>query len=93
MAATAEQIAVYLLTLTDAQSDYGRKVAKECRIGKSDTKNDFIKLTLLSYYIRSLEKYFDTTDYENNNFFTTTEAKDIMERINGICGTFHYLEI
>lgn len=93
MAATYQQIVDYLLNITDAQSDYGNKIAKHCKLGRPDLKNEFIRLTLLGYYVRILEKYFDSTDYTTNNFFTTEEAKDIMERINKICSTFIYLEI
>ena len=45
------------------------------------------------YCVKALEKYFDGYDYENNNFFTKAEAKDIMERLNSICKTFIYLDI
>jgi len=93
MAATQQQIVDYLLNITDVQSDYGKKVAKYCRVGRPNLKVEFIKIILLSYYVRILEKYFDTTDYTINNFFTTEEAKDIMERINKIASTFIYLEI
>lgn len=91
MAATKEQIVSYLLTVTDAQSEYGKRLAKYCKMGRSNLKVEFIKLTLLSYYIKSLEKYFDSTDYTINNFFTMDQANDIMERINKICSTFIYL--
>ena len=93
MAATYEEIVTYLVDASDAQSDYGQKVAKMHRLGRHELKIEMIKLILLSYYVRMLEKYFDCDDYEVDNFFTTEQAKDIMERINGICKTFIYLKI
>jgi len=91
--ATYEDIVYYLLSITDAQSDYGKKVAKDFIIGRPNMKVELIKLTLLGYYIRALEKYFDTPDYTVNNFLTVAEAKDIMERINKICSRYIYLDI
>lgn len=93
MAATPEQITTYLLTITDAQSDYGQKVAKYHRLGRYELTEYMLKLTILSYYIQILEKYFDCDDYEQNNFFTVEEAKDIMDRINDITNTFIHLKI
>lgn len=93
MAATYEEIVNYLLNITDAQSDYGKKIAKYCKVGRPNMRSNFIKLTLLGYYIKILEKYFNCNNYEVNNFFTTEEAKDIMERINKITNTFIYLKI
>ena len=87
---TDEGIVNFLLNITDAQSDYGKKVAKYSRLGRPDLKNEYIKLTLLSYYVRALEKQYDATDYSIDNFFTIEEAKDIVERINKICSTFIY---
>lgn len=92
MAATPAEINSYLLNITDAQSDYGEKIAKYHRLGRPNISCDNLKLIILGYYVRILEKYFDD-DYENNNFFTTEEAKDIMERINKICKTYIYLKI
>ena len=85
MAATPAQITNFLLDLTNAQSEYGKKVALHSRLGRSDARVEMIKLTILSYCIQCLEKYFDGYDYENNNFFTEEEAKDIIERVNTIC--------
>jgi hypothetical protein len=93
MAATPTQITNFLLDLTNAQSDYGKKVALHAKLGRQDTRVEMIKLTILSYCIQCLEKYFNEYDYENHNFFTEDEAQDIMERINEICGTFIYLEL
>lgn len=93
MAATPSDIANYLLTITDAQSDYGYKVSKHFRLGRKDLKNEMIKLIVLGYCVRILEKYFDCTDYTANNFFTEDEATEIMRKINNICKTFIYLDI
>ncbi len=87
---TDTEVVNFLLNVTDAQSDYGKKVAKYSRLGRPNLKNEYIRLTLLSYYVRTLEKYFDAADYSINNFFTIDEAKDIVERINKICSTFLY---
>ena len=75
---TDEGIVNFLLNITDAQSDYGKKVAKYSRLGRPDLKNEYIKLTLLSYYVRALEKYFDTTDYSIDNFFSRPDESNIM---------------
>lgn len=93
MSATPEEISTYLLNITKAQSDYGKKVARYYALGRYNIKNEMIKIMVLSRYVQMLEKYFSQTDYENNNFFTTDEAKEVMKRINTICKTFFNLDI
>lgn len=93
MAATQEEIVDYLLDITEAQSEFGRKVALHCRLDRPSLKVEKIELCILEYCVKCMEKYFGSTDYENDNFFSVSEAKDVMERINSICKTFIYIEL
>ena len=93
MAATQEQIIDYLLDITEAQSEFGKKVALHCKLGRPNLKIEKIELSTLEYCVKCMEKYFGSSDYETNNFLSIDEAKDIMERINSICKTFIYIEL
>ena len=98
MAATQVQIDSYIASIRFAHSSFANKVAKREMLGHTDVYCTRIKLALLSYYVRLLEDYFEQhTDggetYEDYNFFTVTEATDIMQHINAICETNYFLDI
>lgn len=98
MAATQTQINSYVASIRYAHSQFVNKLATKERMGHTDVFCGRIKSVLLGYYVRMLEDYFAQHDdagdtYEDYNFFTTTEATDIMQHINEICDTNYFLDI
>jgi hypothetical protein len=87
MAATTAEINAYLYNIRGAFSEYGNNLANAQRLGRTDLKCYEMKFRVLKYLVRILVDYFDSSDYENVNFFTTAEAHDVMQHINNICGT------
>jgi hypothetical protein len=93
MAATEQQITDYLTDILYAQSVYMDKVGLKERLGEPEIFKYRLRNTILGFYVEILMNYFTQTDYENNNSLTTTEAKDIMSRINLMCDTNYNLAI
>ena len=94
MAATETQINNYILSIRTAIAEYGGALAIKQQIGKTDTFCDRIKLMLLSAYLDCISDYFTDGDaYATNNFFTIAEARDVMQHINNICGSFYILDL
>ena len=93
MAATTEQINAYLYNIRSAFVDYGSNLANAKRLGRIDLQCYEMKFRILKYLVHLMIDYFDSDDYENTNFFTTEEARDIMQHINNICGTNHIVTL
>lgn len=91
MAATQDQINTYLYNIRSAYVDYGNKLANAQRLGRTDLFYYKLKFRILQYLVRAMIDYFDSSDYENINFFTVAQATDIMQHINNICGTNYWL--
>jgi hypothetical protein len=93
MAATTEQINAYLYNIRSAFVDYGNNLANAQRLGRTDLHCYEMKFRVLKYLVRIMVDYFDSDDYENVNFFTTEEARDVMQHINNICGTNYIVNL
>ena len=94
MAATDTQINNYILSIRTAIAEYGGALAIKQQLGKTDTYCDRVKLMLLSAYLDCMSDYFTTgASYATTNFFTIAEARDVMQHINNICGTFYILDL
>ena len=91
MAATQAEIDSYITNIRSAVADYGEWLSIKQQIGKTDIFCDRLKLMLLSAYLDCISDYFLDDDYENNNFFTTAEIRDVMQHINNICKTNYIL--
>ena len=96
MAATQAEIDSYITNIRSAVADYGEWLSIKQQIGKTDIFCDRLKLMLLSAYLDCISDYFlddGSGDgfYEDNNFFTVAEIRDIMQHINNICGTNYIL--
>ena len=87
MAATSSEISTYLYNIRLAFVEYGNSVAHAQRLGTRHLECPFMKLRVLRYLVRILVDYFDSDDYENVNFFTPAEARDVAQQINNICHT------
>lgn len=87
MTATTDDINAYLYNIRSAFVDYGNNLANAQRLGRTDLLCYDMKFRVLKYLVRILVDYFDSDDYENVNFFTPEEARDVAQQINNICGT------
>jgi len=87
MAATADEINGYLYNIRLAFVEYGSNLAYAQRLGTDKLECPEMKLRVLRYLVRIMIDYFDSDDYENVNFFTTEEARDVAQQINNICHT------
>ena len=74
MAATSADINAYLYNIRSAFVDYGNNLANAQRLGRTDLLCYDMKFRVLKYLVRILVDYFDSSDYENINFFTPEEA-------------------
>ena len=93
MAATTTEINAYLWNIRSAFSDYGSNLANAQRLGRTDIDCYNMKFRILKYLIRIMVDYFDSSDYENINFFTPAEARDVMQHINNICNTNYMISL
>ena len=93
MAATETEINAYLFNIRTAFADYGSNLANAQRLGRTDLLCYNMKFRILKYLVRIMVDYFDSSDYENINFFTTAEARDVMQHINNICGTEYMISL
>lgn len=91
--ATETEISNYIYNVRDAFTTYGSNLANAQRLGRTDLKCYDMKFRILKYLVRIITDYFDSSDYENVNFFTTDEIRDVMQHVNNICGTNHIIEL
>lgn len=90
MAATVTEINQYLQDVRSAFVTYGNNLANAQRLGTDDLECSMMKFRVLKYLIKIVTEYFDSDDYENVNFFTTDEIRDVAQHINDILHT-HYM--
>lgn len=91
--ATAGEITTYIFSVRSAFADYGEKVSIYQKIGSENIECYKVRFNLLNHYVRLIIDYLDSSDYENINFFTTSEARDIIQKINSICGVYYMLDL
>ena len=75
MAATTTEINEYLFSIRSAFADYGSNLANAQRIGRTDLSCYQMKFRILKYLIRIMVDYFDSSDYENINFYHIQQVK------------------
>jgi hypothetical protein len=61
--------------------------------GRFENNIYLIKLQAINEYCNILIDYFSEDDYENDNFFTIDEIKDIIEHFNDLCNTNYTIDI
>lgn len=93
MAATANEIRDYLVSIYTAQSNYMDKLTLKEQLGHKDITCLRIRASILACYIYVMEEYLTQEIYYTNTFFTTDEAEEIMYRINKICDSNYYLDL
>jgi len=92
MAATVEEINGYIYNIRSAQVDYGSKLANAQRLGTDNLECSQMKFRILKYLVKIITDYFRSDDYENVNFFTTEEVRDVGQQINNICHTEYMID-
>jgi hypothetical protein len=93
MAATPEQIAAYLSDIRYAQSVYMDNVNRLERLGHTDLFKYRLRTYILDCYVTIMVDYFSQSEYDDNNFFTTTEVADVISRINSLCDTNYNIDL
>ena len=91
--ATNAEIADYIYSVRCAFVEYGEQLSRYQKIGSENIECYKVKFNLLNYYVRVIVDYFDSSDYVAINFFTTEEARDVMQHINNLSGTFYMLSL
>jgi len=89
--AISGEIDTYITNIRTAITEYGKALSLKQQLGNTNILCDKMKLMLLSGYLDCISDYFIEDDYENNNFFTNAEIRDIMQYINNICRTNYIL--
>lgn len=84
---------LYINDITNELVDRGNSISTDIQRNKKVTFSDTLKLTLLNAYVEIMEYYLRDTITGDSNFFTTTEAEDIMQHINEITGKTYWLEL
>lgn len=91
MTATEAQ---YILDINEEFLNYTNKVSKRDRLGISKDRTMFhLRLMLLEAFIEIMENYLRDTVTSDDNFFTVSEAEDIMQHINLICDSDHWVDL
>ena len=93
MAASAQEILDYLTEIKYAQSVYMDDIVKRERLGHTELFKYRLRSTILNYYVTIMVDYFYQTTYDSENFFTTTEVKEVMNRINSLCDSNYDLNL
>ena len=91
MAASALDIANYLTYIMYAQSVYMDDINKREKLGHTELFKYRLRNTILNDYVKIMIDYFSQSTYNSNNFFTTDEVQDIIDRINVLCDTNYVL--
>jgi hypothetical protein len=61
--------------------------------GRSENNIYIIKLQAINEYCNIIVDYFSEDDYENNNFFTVAEFRDILTHFNDLCNSNYNIDI
>jgi hypothetical protein len=94
MAATQTQVDDYVGYIREELSRYGSKLATMQQQGNQPSFPKEIKFMLLQAFVEIAEVYLDQWDSTtDDNFFTISEFEGIMEHINAICNSHHWLEL
>ena len=101
MSATVTQVSNYIASMRVATVTLVSKACLKERLGHTDTFCYRQKVILATAYLKCLVDYFnpyliagvDDYSYDDYNFFTIDEIKDIIRHLNNICDTFYTIEL
>lgn len=91
---TQEEINNFKSTIIYKQSLIGNIIVNLLSInGRAENEDNLTKYKLINCYVNILLDYFTESDYENNNFFTISEIKDIIRRFNNITNSDYSIDL
>lgn len=94
MAATPTEINDFKATIMFKQVEIAKVLTRILSInGRAENEIYLIKLQAINEYCNILIDYFSESDYENDNFFTVDEIKDIIEHFNDLCNSNYTINI
>jgi len=98
MAASTQQIGDYLSDIRYGLSIMADDVNRRERLGHfRDIFKYKVRLYILTSYVEIMEDYFSQDDgagsYATDNFFTTDDAQEIVNRINRLCDSNYTIEL
>jgi hypothetical protein len=94
MAATIQEINDFKATIMFKQVEICNILTNILAIGgRVDNNIYLIKLQGINEYCNILIDYFSETDYENKNFFTIDEIKEIIEHFNDLTNSNYTINI
>lgn len=92
--ATQTDVNNYLGYIRQELAIYGSRLATYKQQGNKPDYSKEVKFMLLVAYCDIAEHYLTQWDSTtDDNFFTVAEFEDIMQHINAICNSFHWLEL
>lgn len=92
--ATPTEINDFKATIMAKQTDIAMVVTNLLSVGgRFDNNIYLVKLQAINEYCNILIDYLSESDYENKNFFTTTEILDIIEHFNDLCNTNYTINL
>ena len=84
----------YLADINTSLKEFSNTKITEFNIDRLRDKTvDKLRISLLQIYVEIMEQYLRDTVTGDENFFTTTEAEEIMQHINDITGEYHWLDL
>jgi hypothetical protein len=94
MAATVQEINDFKATIMFRQVEISNILTNILAIGgRVDNNVYLIKLQGINEYCNILIDYFSETDYENKNFFTVDEIKQIIEHFNDLTNSDYNINL
>jgi hypothetical protein len=94
MAATLQEINDFKATIMFRQVEISNILTNILAIGgRVDNNVYLIKLQGINEYCNILIDYFSETDYENKNFFTVDEIKQIIEHFNDLTNSDYNINL
>ena len=99
--ATLLEVQNYVSSVRTGVSDFVDRECRKERLGHVDMFRERQNVILATTYLEIVTNYFtpfldagvDDASYEDYNFFTKCEIKDIMQHINNLCDTFYILNL
>jgi hypothetical protein len=99
--ATLTEVQNYISSVRAGVSDFVDNECRKERLGHVDMFRERQNVILATAYLEIVTNYFtpflvvgvDDGSYEDDNFFTKCEIKDVMQHINNICDTFYTLNL
>jgi L-ribulose-5-phosphate 3-epimerase UlaE len=94
MAATQTDVNNYLGYIRQELSIYGNRLATYHQQGNKPDFPKEIKFMLLEAYVDIAELYLAQWDSStDDNLMTVAEFEEVMQHINTICNSFHWLDL